>query len=510
MHIERLAMRLSLPGRQGADAGTDVMTRIESRSFALTRSLIVTAALLTLALALAGCRSMAPKYVPPALPVTDSYGTAATSTTQPAYAIAWRDYFADPQLQSLIARALENNRDLRRAVLRVEQARAAYRIQRSEEFPTAGVGGIGTRGRAPEGGISGLALTPDQLTVGGGVSWEIDFWGRVRSLKDAALEDYLSSEASSRALGLSVITEVASSYVRMRELDERITLARRTLMNHEESLRIFTRRVSVGSTSRFDLRQVEVLRYESASLVEDLELARAQEANALDLLVGAPAGFQTVSAPLDENTMFGKLEPGLPSDVLTRRPDVVAAERALKARNANIGAARAAFFPRISLIGFFGFANPALSSLFDSDSRAWIVAPTVIETIFDAGRRRAKVELATLQREEAVAGYEHTVQAAFRDVMNALAALRWRDEQIGTLRATLDAQADRARLAKLSYDKGRVRYIDVLDAERGRLVAEQQLSQSRGQFLSAHVALYSALGGGAEDFMPPRPPTRNP
>ena len=487
------------------------MTMTESRLFALTRYLIVTAASLALACTLGGCRSMAPRYVTPPLPVPDSYGAAATSATQPAYAIAWRDYFTDPQLQSLIAQALENNRDLRRAVLRVEQARAAYRIQRSEEFPTAGVGGIGTRGRAPDGGISGLPLTPNQLTVGAATSnWEIDFWGRVRSLKDAALEDYLSSEAASRATGLSVVTEVASSYVRLRELDERIALARGTLLNHDESLRIFARRVSVGATSRFDLRQVEVLRHESASLVEDLELIRAQEVNTLDVLVGAPAGYQTVSAPMDENTMFGRLEPGLPSEVLTRRPDIVAAEHALKARNANIGAARAAFLPQISLIGFFGFANPALSGLFDSDSRAWIVAPNVIETIFDAGRRRAKVELARLQRDEAIAGYERTIQAAFRDVMNALAELRWRDEQIGTLRATLDAQSDRSRLAKLSYDKGKVRYIDVLDAERGRLIAEQQLSQSRGEFLNAHVALYAALGGGAENFLPPRPVTRNP
>jgi multidrug efflux system outer membrane protein len=453
---------------------------------------------------------MAPPYERPAPPVPDTFEQSPAPATQPASAINWRGYFTDPLLQSLIEEALDNNRDLRAAVLRVQQARARYRIQRAAELPTVGVGAVGVEGELPEGTIT-ESLSPDVIAVGAGFAgWEIDFWGRVRSLKDAALEDYLATDAASRAMALSIIAEVASVYVTLRELDERLALARQTLASREESLRIFTRRVEVGSTSRFELTQVEVLRHQAAALVTELELARATQAHALDLVVGAPSTLLPISAPLDERTMFMELEPGLPSLLLTQRPDIVAAEHALISLNANIGAARAAFFPNISLTGLLGLASSALDQLFDSDSYAWVASPSVVLPIFDRGRRRANLDLAELRRDEAVSTYERAIQAAFRDVADALSARRWLAEQVGVLQATAAAQGERARLAKLSYDRGRLPYLDVLDAERGLLVAQQDLVRARGAVLNAHVALYEALGGGSEEFTPAEPPTSNP
>jgi multidrug efflux system outer membrane protein len=474
---------------------------------------------LIVALGLAGCATMAPKYRRPPLPVPGSYGQSSGSTvsTTPqdvsagetpsdAAQIAWRDYFTDPVLQSLIERALANSRDLRRAVLRVQEARARYRIQRADELPTIGVGVVGAKGRVP-GNVLTPDISPDFIAVGGGnATWEIDFWGRVRSLKNAALESYLSSQAASRATGLTLIEQVADSYVGIRELDERLALAHRAVTNRDESLRVFTRRVQVGASAKFDLTQVEVLRQQAVSLATELELSRDTEAHALDLLVGAPANVVPVSTQLDARAMFVGLEPGLPSELLTQRPDILAAEHALKASNADIGAARAAFFPHISLTDFIGLASPALKNLFDGDSFAWIVIPSALETVFDRGRRHAVLDAVKIRRDEEIANYEHTIQAAFRDVVDALSARTWLANQVEALRVMVASQAERVRLAKLSYDRGKVRYLEVLDAERELLENEQQLARARGALLKAHVDLYAALGGGATQFVPPQPP----
>jgi multidrug efflux system outer membrane protein len=428
-------------------------------------------------------------------------------TPSDAAQIAWRDYFTDPVLQSLIERALTNSRDLRRAVLRVQEARARYRIQRADELPTIGVGAVGAKGQIP-GNVLTSNLSPDFIAVGGGnATWEIDFWGRVRSLKDSALENYLSSEAASRATGLTLIEQVADSYVGIRELDERLALAHRAVTNRDESLRIFTRRVQVGASARYDLTQVEVLRQQAASLATELELSRDTEAHALDLLVGAPANVVPVSTRLDARAMFVGLEPGLPSELLTQRPDILAAEHALRASNADIGAARAAFFPHISLTDFIGLASPALKHLFDADdSFAWIVIPSALETVFDHGRRHAVLDAVKIRRDEEIANYEKTIQSAFRDVVDALSARTWMANQVDVLTGMVASQAERVRLAKLSYDRGKVRYLEVLDAERALLDNEQQLARARGALLKAHVDLYAALGGGATQFVPPQPP----
>lgn len=465
---------------------------------------------LACALAVTGC-SLAPPHQTPSLPVASMY--PADTASQPgapsdgpiAPEIAWRDYFADPQLKALIAQALENNRDLKTAVLRVEEARAAYGIQRADQFPTIAAGIDGSRARTPADlSPTGRALTAGQYQVGVGVAaWELDFWGRVRNLKEAALESYLATDAARRAVTVSLIALVADSYLALGELDERSALARQTVASREESLRIFTRRFEVGAIAKMDVVQVETLLQQARTLAAQLEQARAAQAHALTLLLGSPLPPLPQAGRLDDAAVMPTLRVGLPSEVLLQRPDIVAAEHQLRAAGANIGAARAAFFPRITLTGSFGTASSELSGLFDSGSQAWRFLPSLTLPIFDAGRNRAALDLAEVRRDLAVANYEKTVQTAFREVSDALSARSWLGEQVRISQATLVAQAERARLARLRYDNGSAPYFEVLDAQRDLLAAEQQLVQTRRALLSSRVSLYAALGGGSQAFSVP-------
>lgn len=456
---------------------------------------------LALCLGLAGCAPLAPEPAHLTFPVPDIYpglehrGKSAV----PVITLDWHEHFTDPALRGLLDQALANNRELRVAVLRVAEARAAYGIQQADRLPTLATSFAATRSGVPgDLNLTGKPLVGNQFQLGVGfTSWEIDFWGRVSSLNEAALQNFLSTDAARRAATVGLIAEVANAYLTLRELDERLVLAKRTLDSRATSLRIFRRRVELGATSKLELTQVELLWQQATVLVAQLEQARATQANALSLLVGAPLELPPASQPLDEMTLARELAPGLPSDLLVARPDIVAAERALLAASANIDAARAAFFPRISLTAFGGTASAELDGLFRSGSQSWNFAPTLALPIFDGGRRQAALDLAEVRRDQAVARYEQTIQAAFRDVSNALAAQHWLAEQVTALRATLALQTERARLAKLRYDSGAVRYLEVLDAERDRLAVEQQLVQTRRAQLSVQVALYAALGGGS-------------
>lgn len=463
-----------------------------------------------------GCVSMAPQYVRPAAPVAAVYpdpaaSTAAGAAARDAARVDWRDYFTDPVLQGLIDAALTHNRDLRVALLRVEEARALYGIQRADQFPTLGAQAEGTRARTPgDLTLTGQPQVASQYQAGVGMAaWELDFWGRVRSLKDAALENYLASEAAAKAATLSLVTQVADSYLSLRELDERLALTRATIASREESLRIFRRRFEVGSISKLDLTQVETLWQQARALGADLEQARATQAHALELLTGEPLALPLPRADLDDDSVMRDLPAGLPSDLLSNRPDIVAAEHQLRAANANIGAARAAFFPRITLTGAFGSASAELDGLFGSGSRAWNFVPSLDLPLFDAGRRGANLDLAEARRDQAVAGYERAIQGAFKDVADALSARRWLAEQVQVLRATVAAQGERARLAKLRYDHGASPYLEVLDAQRDLLAAQQTLVQTRRALLAARVGLYAALGGGTQ-VAPPAPAASTP
>ncbi|HWR03506.1 MAG TPA: efflux transporter outer membrane subunit [Humidesulfovibrio sp.] len=453
-------------------------------------------------LALGGCMSMAPTYERPPSPVAAAYPDAgAQASSLPLAAPGWRGFFADPPMQTLIARALEHNRDLRIAVARVEELRAAYGIQRAEQFPSIGAVAEGSRTRVPADlSATGKPMTSNTFKVGLGLNaWELDFWGRVRSLKDAALENYLAADSTRRAVTLSVITQVANSYLALRELDERLVLARKTSASHEESLRIFRRRVEVGSTSRLDLTQVETLWLQARALSAELEQARAVQANALTLLVGMPVRLDPEPGYFDDAGVLRELRVGLPSELLFQRPDIMAAEQQLKAANANIGAARAAFFPRITLIGSYGTASAELDGLFKDGSLAWSFAPSISLPLFDGWRNSSNLDLSWARRNTAVAQYEKTIQGAFRDVADALAGRRWLGEQVEILHASVTVQAERARLAKLRYDNGAAAFLEVLDAQRDLLAMAQQLVQTRRALLSSRVNLYAALGGDAPE-----------
>lgn len=455
------------------------------------------------ALLLAGCASMAPTYERPAaiLPAQYAAGVAGADTGADAAALDWRGYFTDPALQRLIEQALEHNHDQRAAVLRVQEAQAAYGIQRSARYPTLGLSAEAARARTPADlSLAGRAVTGSQFRAGlGASSWEIDFWGRIASLNEAALQSFLATDAVRRSTTLSLIAQVADSYLGLREVDERLRLAQGSAASQRESLRIFTRRFEVGAASRLELTQVQTLVTQADSLVAQLQQQREQQAYALDLLLGSPAELPPMPAPAQAEAAWQlpALQAGLPSALLLRRPDLAAAEHQLRAANAQIGAARAAFFPSIRLTAFGGTASNELDGLFKGANRAWSFAPSLSLPIFDGGRNQAGLDLAEVRRNLAVVRYEQAVQAAFRDVADALSARRWLAEQVRIQGDALAVQQERARLSRLAYDSGATSFLDVLDAERSLIFATQQWVQTRRALLASQVAMYRALGGGA-------------
>lgn len=450
------------------------------------------------------CGSLAPPYARPALSVAADYPLEAGRTGGGAGVVSWRDYFTDPDLSALIARSLENSRDLRIALLRVEEARAVYGIQRSEQWPTLAAQAGLDRSRIPADlNLTGHPLVGSQYQVALGMaSWEIDFWGHVRSLKEAALENYLATDVARRAATITLIAQVAHGYLGLREIDERLALARLSISSRAETLRISTRRVEVGSSSRFNMTGAQTLLTQAQSLGAQLEQARAAQIHALTLLVGTTLDLPATTRPLDDHSLLAELRPGLPSELLDRRPDILAAEHQLKAAQANIGAARAAFFPRIALTGSLGTASAEFNGLFAAGSKAWTFSPSISLPIFDSGRRRDNLSLAKARRDLAVANYEKTVQGAFRDVSDALSARHWLTEQVGIAQAALAVQVERARLSQLRYDNGASAFLDVLDAQRDLFSAEQQLVQTRRALLSSRVSLYAALGGDTLELPP--------
>jgi multidrug efflux system outer membrane protein len=465
-----------------------------------------------------GC-SLAPEYQRPALPVANEYpadapvppGARPEAAPEPrgAAEIAWREYFTDPELQGMIAQALEHNRDLRVAALRVLEARAAFQIRRADQFPTVNLNAGELRLGIPESlSPTGSANTASIYAVGASVfGWELDFWGRVRNLKESALEQFLASDSARRAFTVSLVAQVSDGYLTLRELDERIRITRDTIRTREESLRLVRRRFQVGTATRLDVAQVETLLTQAQTLNAQLEQARAAQAHALTLLVGTPPARIADRESLNDAALVRDPPVGLPSDLLQQRPDIVAAEHRLKAANANIGAARAAFFPTITLTGFAGTASLGLGSLFESGTGAWLFLPQLVMPIFDAGRRQSNLDLAEVRRDAAVAEYERTIQAAFRDVADALSAQHWLGEQVAIQRRAVAEQTERARLATLRFDRGLASSLEVLDAQRDLLAAQQQLVQQRRALLSSRVALYAALGGGSQHYGEPPAPT---
>ena len=458
------------------------------------------ALLICVALTLVGCTSLAPGYERPEATLPAQYANQDATPTKVS-ALTWRDYLTAPELQALIERALAGNHDLRAAVLRVEEARAAYGISRAERAPIVGLSLQSQRSRVPADlSLTRTPLLSEQHQLGVGFSnWEIDFWGRIRSLNDAALQTYLTSEEGQRAATLLLITQVADSWLVLRELDQRIGLAEAALATRTESRRVFTRRVEVGSSSRLDLVQVELLWQQASALLSQLRLQRSTQQNSLGVLVGEPGlGLAPSTQPLSTLAPIRAPAPGLPSQLLENRPDIRSAERSLQAANARIGVARALFFPTITLTTMAGTASSELDGLFGGGSRAWSFAPSVSLPLFDGGRRQANLELSQVQREQAVNQYQKTIQAAFRDVVDGLVAGQRLDEQLQILRASENTLTERARLASRRYAAGAARYFEVLDAERDLLAAQQQTVQTERALMSARLQLYASLGGGTQ------------
>jgi multidrug efflux system outer membrane protein len=468
---------------------------------------------LAVALLLSAC-SMAPTYERPAAPVAEAYafnpsGIAAKTgfdTHLPgpgqknATDTGWRDYFTDPHLQQLIAAALENNRDLRTAVLRIEEARAQYNIQSADRLPNVNASVADTRAKTPAFlSSSGRSTIGERYDVGVSVSaFELDFFGRVKSLNDAALASYLATEEARSAAQIALVSQVAQAYYTERAYAEQHALAVQTYEARTRTYKLTQQRAEVGASSRLDLRSSETLMETARASALALARQRAQAENALTLLVGqAPANAASGAMPGDLQINFMTAIPtGLPSDLLIRRPDIRAAEQRLKAANANIGAARAAFFPRISLTAAVGSSSPALHGLFDSGSGSWSFAPQLTLPIFDAGRNRANLTLAEVRKNIAIADYEKTIQTAFREVADALAARDYLGEQEAAQRAVQEAQADRLKLLQLRFDNGVASSLDVLDAQRELFSAQQALVQARLLRTTSAIDLYRTLGGG--------------
>ena len=451
---------------------------------------------MVLTLGLGGC-SLAPKYVQPALPVPSEYPDTVPSRTSIA-ALGWEDFFRDPELRRLIAIALEENRDVRIAAARVDEARGAWRIQGAALYPQLDGGASWQRGRSLVNLPTAPATLVDarQITAQLSAGWEIDFWGRLRNLRDAARWQYLATEEGRRGVATQLITQVANGYLLEREYEEREALARSTIRTRAESLRILRRRYEVGAGSKLDMAQAQAALGQAQAALEALQRERAVNRNALMLLLGRPVDIGGGVVRLAD--VAAQVEPpaGLPSDLLVNRPDIIAAEHQLRAANANIGAARAAFFPNIRLTGGGGLASESLDNLFSDPVTVWSFAPAISLPIFNAGRLRANLDVARARQVQSVAEYERTIQLAFRDVSDALVQRRLFAQQAETTRQVIEALSERSRLAQLRFDNGRSTYLEVLDAQRDLFETEQLVVQLRRAEITAAVSLYSALGGG--------------
>lgn len=455
---------------------------------------------LLLSTLLAGC-ALLPEYHRPEPPVAAKWSQATPAdASREASAIEWRAFFPDPRLQALIAAAIDNNRDMRVAVARVEEARALFGIVRADRLPGADLIASGASARTPgDLTLTGRPSVGHRYDVGASLlSFELDFWGRVKSLNESALAGYLASEEARHALGLALIADVANAYLSLLEMEERSVVARETVKTREQTRLLVSRRRDAGLAGDLDYLQadgaLEMTRAELASL----ERQRAAAANAMTLLVGAePSGLPPGRA-LSDQGIVSNLAAEIPAVVLLRRPDVLAAEQRLIAANANIGVARAAFLPRISLTAGFGTASSALSGLFDAGQGAWSFQPVLRFPLFDAGRAAAGVDLAEARRHIAVAEYEKAIQQAFREVADLLAARAPLVEQLRAQERADAVQAERLRLAEARYQAGVSSYLEVLDAQRDSYAAQQLVLQTRRVLLSSAAQLYKALGGGRE------------
>lgn len=450
-----------------------------------------------------GC-AMIPAYERPASPVASEFSSEyyqAGSEESVEYSqVAWEEFFLAPELKVLIERALENNRDLRIAALNTEAAQAAYRIRRADRLPSVNATGSWTRQGVPENSSStGQRYTSSNFSVGVGVAaYELDLFGRVKSLSESALESYFATEEARNSVQISLISEVAGAYLTYLGDSELMMLAEQTLKNRQDSYEIVRRSYELGNISRLDLEQAATLVENARAAVIQYSRFKAQDLNTLTLLVGGEVDEAALLLKLpDEITGLKELPAGLSSESLLNRPDIRMTEHSLKAANADIGAARAAFFPSITLTGSAGLASSSLDNLFESGSGlAWTFMPQVNIPIFNAGRNKATLEAAKVNQRIAAAEYEKAIQTAFREVADQLAARSTYAEQIKAQEALVAAANRVYELSTARYENGISRYTEVLDAHRTLFEAEQGLVSLKREYLNNLVTLYKVLGGG--------------
>jgi outer membrane protein, multidrug efflux system len=454
-------------------------------------------ALAVLGFVLAGC-TLGPDYRRPPVPTPAAWRDGVPTPDSASLAdLSWWQLFQDPDLRELVRVALEENKDLRIAVTRVDQARALLGVTRAAQFPQIDASASATtnrtsqnvppRGQGVETGL--LATTLD-------LSFEIDLWGRLRRATEAARAELLASEEARHAVVMTLVSDVATTYLQLRELDLELEITRRNVASRRQSLQIVRDRFEGGLSSALDLRQAESELASTAAQIPDLERQITQTENQLSILLGRNPGAVTRGLPLTGQTFPPAVPAGLPSALLERRPDIRQAESTLVAANARIGVAKAAFFPQISLTGFFGVESASLSDLFTGPSRIWQFGPTVTLPIFNAGRNRANLQLTEAQQREALLRYEQAIQQSFREVEDALVAHRKAREELAEQDAAIRASREALAIAELRYTSGLTSYLNVLDAQRTLLTAEVAQSRTLGAQLVAVIQIYRALGGG--------------
>ncbi len=468
----------------------------------MTRKMLVL--LISTVAFLDGC-TLIPRYTRPDAPIPSewpegqAYENVVSDPDVLASELKWREFFTDERLQAVIETALQNNRDLRVAALNVEKARALYRIQRAELLPTVNASAAGLQERVPA-KISGTgySLTVEQYSANLGItSWEIDFFGRIRSLERRALEQYFATEQARRSAQILLVSEVAAAYLALAADRENLELARSTLEAQQASYNLIRRRYEVGLVPELDVRQVQT-RVDAArvDVARYTELV-AQDVNALNLLAGSSVPDDLLPDVLSIVAPLPDVSPGTPSEVLLRRPDILQAESRLKAANANIGAVRAAFFPRISLTTALGTASGDLTELFQSGTFAWSFVPQAVLPVFDPALWTS-LKVSEVEREIALAEYEKAIQAAFRDVADALARQGTVGDQFEAQQSLVNAAAEAHRLSYVRYEKGTDIYLNVLDAQRSLYAAQQGLIAVHFARLANQVRLYAVLGGGGD------------
>ncbi|WET12080.1 AdeC/AdeK/OprM family multidrug efflux complex outer membrane factor [Pseudomonas sp. D3] len=453
------------------------------------------------AFVLSGC-SLIPDYQRPEAPVAAQFpqGPAYSPTQAPSQAAAeqgWKQFFHDPALQQLIQTALENNRDLRVAALNIDAYAAQYNIQRADLFPAVSATGSGSRQRVPaRSSQTGKESISSSYSATLGISsYELDLFGRVRSLSEEALQKYFATEEARRSTQISLVASVATAYLTWQSDKELLKLTQETLGAYEQSYKLTSRSNEVGVASALDLSQARTSVENARVSLARYKRQVAQDENSLTLLLGTGLPANIASKPLSDD-LLSEVPAGLPSDLLQRRPDILQAEYNLKAANANIGAARAAFFPSISLTANAGTMSPDLGGLFKGGSGTWSFAPQINIPIFNAGSLRASLDYSKIQKEINVANYEKAIQTGFQEVSDGLAARETYKEQLEAQRGFVAANQDYYRLAERRYRIGVDSNLTFLDAQRQLFSAQQSLITDRLAQLTSEVTLYKALGGG--------------